>query len=114
MHTCFQGEDGGIPLDDLIGLGGDARGGPPPPKQPPGVCGYPPPSGSSGGGYPPPGGGGYPPPGGGYPPPGGGGGGMGYPPAADNPVYGAVGPPVSFPAQPNIPNQPGYPANNPG
>ncbi|XP_067932339.1 IST1 homolog isoform X2 [Watersipora subatra] len=63
------GEDGGVPLDDLIGLGVDYK--------------LPPPNGGSGGhGYPPPGGnsGGYPPPSGGYPPPGGsGGGGMAYP-----------------------------------
>jgi len=94
---ALLGEDG-IPLDDLIGLGGDfkAPGGdgpgnpPPPPSQPP-----------SGGG-------------GGYPPPSGGGGGGGYPQAQYPPQQAAYPPPQMPPQQPVVypTPQPLYPPQN--
>ena len=91
----LQGEDG-IPLDDLIGLGGDFKSpggdnrGPPPPSQPPG---------GGGGGYPPPSGGG-------------GGGGGAYPAAQYPPEPAVAYPPQNMPQQTPVvypTPQPSYP-----
>ena len=96
-YFLLQGEDG-IPLDDLIGLGGDFKSpggdnrGPPPPSQPPG---------GGGGGYP--------------PPSGGGGGGGGYPAAQYPPEPAVAYPPQNMPQQTPVvypTPQPSYPPQN--